>query len=255
MELVFLGTRGEIDVRSRLHRRHSALLIERCARIMIDCGADWLDQLNAIAPTAIVLPHAHPDHAFGLAHGAPCPVYATEASWGALHLFPIKDRRTVPLNRRLTIGGVSFWAVPIMHSTRAPALGYRVSADGAAFFYAPDIAALADASKALATIDVYIGDGASIKRSMVRLKHGALIGHAPIAAQLGWCAEAKIQRAIFTHCGTPIVRGNVRALDRLIRELGREHGVDASLARDGDRLSLPPMAPERERVHEHARAG
>jgi phosphoribosyl 1,2-cyclic phosphodiesterase len=253
MELVFLGTRGEIDVRSRLHRRHSALLIERCgARIMIDCGADWLGQLDALAPTAIVLTHAHPDHAFGLAHGATCPVYATEASWDLLHHFPIKDRRMVPLNRSFAIAGVSFRAVPVMHSVRAPAVGYRVSADGGAFFYAPDIAAFADASKALARIDVYIGDGAIIKRSMVRLKHGALIGHAPIAAQLGWCAKAKIQRAIFTHCGTPIVRGSVRALDRLIRELGREHGIDASLARDDDRLSLPLNGAKQERVHDHA---
>jgi glyoxylase-like metal-dependent hydrolase (beta-lactamase superfamily II) len=45
---------------------------------MIDCGADWLERVRSIAPTAIVLTHAHPDHAAGLAKGAPCPVYATK---------------------------------------------------------------------------------------------------------------------------------------------------------------------------------
>ena len=32
---------------------------------MIDCGADWLKRLPCVAPTAIVITHAHPDHAFG----------------------------------------------------------------------------------------------------------------------------------------------------------------------------------------------
>src|ERR671930_2576637 len=84
-ELTFLGTRGEIEVRSRRHRRHSSALVRHGgARIMIDCGADWLGRVRAIAPTAIVLTHAHPDHAAGLAEGAPCPVYATEATFDLL---------------------------------------------------------------------------------------------------------------------------------------------------------------------------
>jgi Metallo-beta-lactamase superfamily len=82
----FLGTRGEIDVRSRCHRRHSSLLIQRnAARVMIDCGADWLDLLDAVSPTAIVLTHAHPDHAAGLARGASCPVFATKETWNLIH--------------------------------------------------------------------------------------------------------------------------------------------------------------------------
>jgi glyoxylase-like metal-dependent hydrolase (beta-lactamase superfamily II) len=95
LKLKFLGTRGEIEVHSRRHQRHSALLIEHNnARIMIDCGADWLGRLGAVAPTAIVLTHAHLDHAGGLAKGAPCPVYATGQTHSLLMRFPIRDRRT-----------------------------------------------------------------------------------------------------------------------------------------------------------------
>jgi phosphoribosyl 1,2-cyclic phosphodiesterase len=240
MELTFLGTRGEIGLRSRRHRRHSALLVRHDdARVMIDCGADWLGRLRAIAPTAIVLTHAHPDHAFGLAEGAPCPVYATDETLDLLHRLPIHDRRRMPLRMAVTIGGVKFRAFPVEHSIRAPAVGYRVSANAGCFFYLPDVAGLPDASTALRRIGLYVGDGATTRRSMVRERNGTLIGHAPITAQLGWCEKAGVRRAIFTHCGSEIVRGDARRLGALVRRLGREHGIEASLARDGDRLTLP----------------
>ena len=212
LELTFLGTRGEIEVRSRRHRRHSAALIEHDgARIMIDCGADWLDRLHAIAPTAVVLTHAHLDHAGGLADGAPCPVYATVETHRLLDRFPIRDRRIISPKKPAVIGGTRFKAYRVEHSIRAPAVGYRVSAKAGSFFYLPDVARLPNPPEALRGIGVYIGDGATVRRTMVRIKDRVLIGHAPIATQLGWCANAHVHKAIFTHCGSPIVRGGARA--------------------------------------------
>jgi len=75
LRLRFLGTRGEIEVRTHRHRRHSSLLVGyRRSEVMIDCGLDWRDGLAGVRPDAIVLTHAHPDHAAGLRDGAPCPV-------------------------------------------------------------------------------------------------------------------------------------------------------------------------------------
>jgi len=237
VELTFLGTRGEIKIRSRRHQRHSALLVKhKGARIMIDCGTDWLARLDGIAPTAIVLTHAHPDHAGGLARGAPCPVYATRETLRLVRRFPIRDRRSMPLKKSVTIGEVRFKAYPVQHSVCAPAVGYRVSAKAGSFFYLPDVAGFPDSSDALYGVGVYIGDGATMRRSMVRMKEGTLIGHAPTTAQLDWCAKAHLHRAIFTHCGSPIVRGDPRTLSAKIRKLGRERGIDARLACDGDRL-------------------
>ncbi len=242
LTLTFLGTRGEIEIRSRRHRRHSSLLVQRgAARIMIDCGADWRGQLRRIAPTAIVLTHAHPDHAAGLVGGAPCEVYATKEAWDLVHRFPIEQRRTLPSRKSIVIGGVRFRAFPVEHSIRAPAVGLRVSADGCCFFYVPDVARIPNLPNALRGISLYIGDGATLTRSMVRRPTGTPTGHVPVASQLEWCETAGVRRAIFTHCGSPIVRGDARTLTAVLRQLGRQHGVQAQFACDGDRIRIVPV--------------
>jgi phosphoribosyl 1,2-cyclic phosphodiesterase len=205
---------------------------------MIDCGADWLGALPRVAPTAIILTHGHPDHAFGLASGAPCPVYAGAETWSLIARYPIDARRVVEPRRPFAIGGVRFEAFTVQHSLRAPAVGYRVSAGRASFFYVPDLAAIPEQRAALRGIDLYIGDGATVVRSMVRVKDHSLIGHAPISAQLGWCEAEGVTRAMFTHCGSGIVKGDTRRIAARVRALGQEHGVDARLAYDGLTLAL-----------------
>jgi glyoxylase-like metal-dependent hydrolase (beta-lactamase superfamily II) len=72
---------------------HTSLLVSyHGARVIIDCGLDWLGKLKRVDPNAIVLAHAHPDHAWGLKRGAPCPVYAPQKTWQELQTYPIKDR-------------------------------------------------------------------------------------------------------------------------------------------------------------------
>jgi phosphoribosyl 1,2-cyclic phosphodiesterase len=189
-------------------------------------------------PTAVVLTHAHPDHAAGLAQGAPCPVYATKQTWDLIDRFPIEDRHTLPLNKSLRIEGIRFKAVPVEHSVRAPAVGYRVWARGSSFFYVPDVAGLPDVRGTLQGIDVYIGDGATFRRSMVRKRDGVRIGHASIIEQLVWCRKVGVRQAIFTHCGSPIVRAGARKMNVALQKLGSEHGIGAHFACDGDRLFL-----------------
>src|SRR5262249_37640461 len=209
MTLVFLGTRGYIEKRTRRHFRHTAtLVVHRRRRVMIDCGEDWTRSVSRIRPDAIVLTHAHPDHALGLREGAPCPVYATAESWmmlGRLRIAP--DLRRIIVPRRCTeIAGVRFEAFPVIHSVRAPAVGYRIITGAGRIFYVPDVLDLRDRAAALAGIRLYIGDGATVVRPLVRRERitGTLIGHTSVRTQLGWCREASVPRMIVTHCGTQI---------------------------------------------------
>ncbi len=240
MKLTFLGTRGYTKVCSRAHRRHSALMAETArGRVMFDCGADWAGRVFALAPDAIFITHAHPDHADGLRRGAPCPVHATAETWELLAELPVTERRTIAPKRAVRVFGLAVRAFPVAHSLRAPAVGYRVEGDGAAFFYAPDIVAIVDAASALRGASLYIGDGASPTRPLVRRSGGALFGHTTIRAQIGWCAEAGVPEAIFTHCGAQIITMDGRAAAALVRRMGAGKGVRARLARDSLTLAFP----------------
>lgn len=239
MKLRFLGTRGEIEARTRLHRRHSALLVAyRGREVMLDCGEDWRGELGRLRPGAIVLTHAHPDHARGLRDGAPCPVYAPEVVWTALARYPIERREVVHPRRPFEAEGIQFEAFPVEHSIRAPAVGYRIEAGRTAVFYAPDLVAIVDEQQALTGLDLYIGDGAAVTRSILRRRDGRAIGHASIRAQVDWCAAAGVPRAIFTHCGSEIVKADAREIAERVAALGRERNTLAELAHDGMELVL-----------------
>jgi phosphoribosyl 1,2-cyclic phosphodiesterase len=239
MKLLFLGTRGYIQEKSTRHEKHSALLIVyRRQRIMIDCGEDWIGEIDGIKPSAIVLTHAHPDHAGGLAKGAPCPVYATEETWAILQEDGIERQEIVLPRRPWEIADVTFEAFPVEHSVRAPAVAYRVKAGRASLLYAPDVVFVQDRATAMAEITLYIGDGATPLRSMVRKSGGKLIGHTPITTQLGWCQKHGVSRAVFTHCGSEIVRSEDDEMGEFVASAGRERGVEAQLAYDGMTLVL-----------------
>lgn len=234
MKLKFLGTRGNIEERTKLHYMHSSLMVSYYGkRVMIDCGEDWLGEVDSLHPQAIVLTHAHPDHSRGLKKGVACPVYATRETWAGLKDFHIDNRLVMERRDPIQIQELDFEAFPVEHSTRAPAVGYRICAGAVTIFYVPDLVYIYDREEALSGIKLYVGDGATIARSMVRKRENALIGHTPIRTQLTWCEKENVSRAIFTHCGSQIVKGNAGKIGAKIRAMGREHGVEAGIAHDG----------------------
>ncbi len=202
-------------------------------RLVIDCGEDWLGQVSSWQAEAILVTHAHPDHAGGLRQGAPCPVYATAESWEILADFQVREPRVVALRQPFEIGGVRLEAFRVEHSVRAPAVGYRMTAGEVAIFYVPDVVWIRDREEALSGCRVYVGDGATLTRSMVRKSDDTLIGHTPVRTQLTWCQKMGVPRAIITHCGSEIVAGARDEIEARLGEMADKRGVKAQIAYDG----------------------
>ncbi|MBI4460942.1 MAG: MBL fold metallo-hydrolase [Acidobacteria bacterium] len=239
MKVTFLGPRGKIEARTARHRMHTALLLSfRRSRVMIDCGADWAEQVRQVNPTAILITHAHPDHADGLRYGVPCPVLATAQSWRRMLAGEIVERIVIEPRAAFRVNQIRFEAFPLEHSIRAPAVGYRISHGRVSLFYAPDLVSIHGRHEALAGVQYYIGDGASILRPILRKRGNILIGHASIRMQLDWCREEGVRRAIFTHCGTEIVSGEERKVSEKVAALGKQAGVKVQIAFDGMELAL-----------------
>jgi phosphoribosyl 1,2-cyclic phosphodiesterase len=218
---------------------HTALLVSyRSANVMIDCGLDWLGKLQRVDASAIVLTHAHPDHAWGLKRGAPCPVYAPQKTWQELQHYPIKERHVIKERTPMKICGITFEAFTVEHSILSPAVGYRVSAGRACIFYAPDLIFIHERSAALKNVQIYIGDGATVTRAFIRKRGKALIGHSLVRTQLTWCQKEGVPCAIITHCGSEIATGSEREMSAKIREIAAERRVDVRIAYDGMKVKL-----------------
>jgi phosphoribosyl 1,2-cyclic phosphodiesterase len=238
VKLTFLGTRGYVEPKSRKHRRHTCTLVSYQGRsVLLDYGEDWLGMAEKIAPGAIVITHAHPDHAFGLRGGAPCPVYATSQTWKSLARFAVRleQRRTLSPRKPILIENMRFVPFPVVHSIRAPAVGYRITAGQVTIFYVPDVVRILHLREAFSGIRVYVGDGATISRPLLRREKqtGKEIGHASIVSQLDWCARHGAPKMIVTHCGSAIVRADPRQVKKKLNCLAAERGVAVEIAYDG----------------------
>jgi phosphoribosyl 1,2-cyclic phosphodiesterase len=233
LQALFLGTRGYIEESSPLHGMHSALmLLSGGKRLLLDAGKTWTGKLRELRPDWIAITHAHPDHSFALAEEIGAPIYVSQESRDLLAHYGTRKFRVFDDGQLLRLGPFRIRPYDVIHSIRAPAVGFRVTADAKTLVYNPDIIAIVDEDRVLRNVDVYVGDGATLTRPLVRRRDGRLFGHTTVRAQLNWCKRHGISRAYIVHCGKQLVEMDAAELQRRVDELAGPN-LRATVAHDG----------------------
>ena len=242
MRLHFYGTKGYVEESSRAHSGHSAFTIEAEGfRLLCDFGQNRKGLLEKIRPDAIFVSHAHPDHARGLEEGTKAPVHASAITHEITRDLPILTRVTLEPGRSVSAGPVRLTAFPVIHSVRCPCVAARIETAEGTIVYSGDVIAFEQPERALSGADIYVGDGSTLKGSLVR-RHasGALMGHTTVRAQLGWLGKYGIPRSVFSHFGKGPIEMGEPALEASLAALAAERapGCDVTAARDGLTLSI-----------------
>jgi len=124
----------------------------------------------------------------------------------------------------------------VLNQTQAPAVGYRAQADDISIFYFTDVALIIDWDEALKNFEVYFGDGATVKHSMVRKLEETIIGPVAIQTQLTRCQKTNIDHAIFTHLGSQIVDGDEHQIKETINTMAEEMNIEEGLLAKDDKM-------------------
>lgn len=203
-KLVFLGTKGKIEESSRNHQYHSSLLLaSRKFKLLIDYGLVHQYTLEEIKPDTVLITHAHPDHYIWLEKEVKTeiPVYLTRETFDYGQFKP-GNYKIIQPNKKIKTGPFEILPYRVLHSIRCPAVGLKIKTpEDKTFAYNPDVVDIVGKDRILEGIDWYIGDGSSIKMSLVRRKGDKIFGHTRITTQINWCKKYSIKTIIFTHVG------------------------------------------------------
>jgi len=240
--LTFYGTKGYVEESSPDHTGHSAFTIEEKGfRLLCDFGQNRRGMLENIAPDAVFVSHAHPDHSWGLKEGAKVPVHASAITHEITKDFPLARRVVLEPGRPAKAGPFRITAYPVVHSVRCPCVAARIQAGRRTIVYSGDVVAFDDPETALPGAELYVGDGSTLKGSLVRRhQSGVLIGHTTVRAQLGWLGKHGVGRAIFSHFGKGPIEMGEAALGEGLSALAEEKapGCAVTAARDGLSVEL-----------------
>ncbi len=202
-QLVFLGTKGEIEESSARHQYHASLLITAGdTRLLIDYGTLQKQRLDDIKPDVILITHAHPDHYIWLTedNDTLVPVYLTQETF-AYGRFKPRNAQIVSPGEELYLNPFHWSSYRVIHSIRAPAVGYKITVENKTLIYNPDLVDIVDKDMTMHNVSCYIGDGSSIKANLVRRRDDQLFGHTRITTQIKWCKDRQISSIYFTHLG------------------------------------------------------
>lgn len=218
MKLTFLGTKGYIEESTKRHRYHSSLLIEyKGYQLLIDHGL-LSHPLKKIKPYAILITHAHPDTFKWIKENEEYAgrIYVTRQT---RRLSKFKKKFVIlKLNKWFSLGPFEILSYSVIHSLRAPAIGFKIKANKT-IIYNSDLVVMKN-KNVLRDVDVYIGDGSSVKGNLVRNLAGKIFGHSKMSTQINWCKQYGIKNIIFTHLGKEALALGDLKLEKMLKQEG-----------------------------------
>ena len=222
MNIHFYGTKGYVEESSKAHAGHSAFVLEdEGFRLLCDFGENRKGMLAEDPPGRDLRLARAPRPRLGTLGGDRASRSTPRPSTHELlRELPLPTGVTLEPEEPVDIGPFRLTPIPVDPLRPLPVhrRAHRDAA-GCTLVYSGDIVAFEDPDAALAGADLYIGDGSTLRGSLVR-RHpsGALIGHTTVRAQLGWLARHGVLRAIFSHFGKgPIEMGERGARRRRSR--------------------------------------
>lgn len=227
MKLKFLGTKGEIEEESPKHKYNSSLLItEKNFKLLIDHGF-LSKKLSKIRPDAILITHGHPDHFVWLKEDEDYQgkIYLTSETEKAAKFK--KNFVIIKVNHWFKVGPFKIFAYKVAHSLIAPAVGYKIK-NSKTLIYNPDLIVM-KGKNVLKDVDLYIGDGSSVRSNLVRRRDSQLFGHTRMTTQINWCRKFGITKVIFTHLGKEALKIGDKKLEKMLAQ----ENMNVKIAYDG----------------------
>jgi glyoxylase-like metal-dependent hydrolase (beta-lactamase superfamily II) len=228
MKIRILGTRGEIEEEAPRHLLHSGVLVDRT--LLLDLGEKEFLELS---PSAILITHLHPDHAFFVRESGPVdvPIYAPE---------PYKSMDILIPREEFRIGEYTLRAIPTHHSKLVRSLAYRVEKDGQKFLYSGDIIWIdKQYHHLLEDLDLVITDGSYFRKGgMIRRdeKTGQIFGHNGIPDLIQLFSEFT-RYILLVHFGSWFFNDIVGSEEKL-HQLGQRTGMEVLVGYDGMEIDL-----------------
>jgi ribonuclease BN (tRNA processing enzyme) len=225
MQLIILGTRGEIEESLPYHSKHSGILVDQ--ELLIDLGEKrFLDY----QPHWILLSHLHPDHAYFVRKGS------VEAPPSHVPLFGPEERPPIQLlEKTCRLGPYRVTPIPTHHSKHVKSQGYVVQKDRVRFFYTSDLVWINKEYHALiGRVDLVITEASFIRKGGMIQKDPAtqlLYGHNGIPNLLH-LLQTFSSRILLTHFGSWFYQ-DTKAARRKIRALAKEYDVEILIGYDG----------------------
>jgi len=211
--------------------------------------------MKKVRPQYVLLEHIHEDVVGGLHELRPLNpvVFATKPAWDYIRrhyralsgekgrfeeIYPFK--RYIIKKQAFKLGPFTVKPVNVQHAKPGDpkALGFRIDMGSKIIWHCSDVYRIPNYKKALKGVDIFIGDGASLKREIVH-KRGAKTryGHTSMEKQIKWALEGGIPRIYFTQIG------HVGKTHEDLNEALRELAPNAQALFDGAEISLGGSAP------------